>query len=151
EVIKPLPEGAVLFDEDAPVADMRPADAPQTETVDEFVSPLRGKPPLPKAPKADDAPIEGKEVRTSKAGGFDDAAKEIDLEETRRLMQQEGLTGGTTEMKATTTTSLPAADTTVSAPPTAPDKGAAGVEATVVSAPPTAAAGDDQDSGGTDG
>ena len=51
---------------------MRPSDQPQTETVDEFVSPLRGKPPLPKAPKADDAPIEGKEVRSWDMGRHSD-------------------------------------------------------------------------------
>lgn len=115
EVVKALPEGAVLFDEEERVVEMRPSDQPQTETVDEFVPPTRGKPPLPKAPKADDAPIEGREVRTSKAGGFDDAAKEIDLSEIRRLMEQEGLSTGDTRVTGTT---LPASDTTVSPPPT---------------------------------
>jgi hypothetical protein len=50
--------------------------------------PQRGKPPLPKAPRADDAPVEGKEVRTNKAGGFEGAAREIDLAEIQRLLQE---------------------------------------------------------------
>ena len=41
---------------------MKPADMPVEDTIDEFMPPTRGKPPLPKAPRADNAPIEGQEV-----------------------------------------------------------------------------------------
>jgi hypothetical protein len=61
---------------------------PVDETVEEFAPPTRGKPPLLNAPRADNAPVEGQEVRTQKAGGFDDAAREINLDEIRRLLEE---------------------------------------------------------------
>ncbi len=79
EVLVPLPAGGIVEEEteEARTAEMRPADMPQDASVDEFVPPTRGKPPLPKAPKADNAPIEGQEVRTNLAGGFDSGAREM--------------------------------------------------------------------------
>jgi phage tail-like protein len=78
EVLVPFPAGGVLEEEEpAKTQEMRPADMPQDATVDEFIPPTRGKPPLPKAPKADNAPIEGQEVRTNLAGGFDQGAREM--------------------------------------------------------------------------
>jgi phage tail-like protein len=45
---------------------------------DGFMSAPRGKPPLPKAPKADTAPVEGREgPRSSEAGGFGASAREM--------------------------------------------------------------------------
>jgi hypothetical protein len=51
---------------------------PRDASVEEFMPPTRGKPPLPKAPKADDAPVEGQEVRTNLAGGFDQGARQME-------------------------------------------------------------------------
>jgi hypothetical protein len=59
--------------------------APVIETVDEFIPPPRQRPPLPRAPRADDAPIEGQEVRTSLAGGFEQGAREMRAVSTREL------------------------------------------------------------------
>ena len=75
EVVLGLPDG-LLFEEQA-IAEMKPADMPAAETVDEFMPPWRGKPPLPKAPKADTAPVEGQEIRTDDAGGFGASAREM--------------------------------------------------------------------------
>jgi hypothetical protein len=77
EVLKAFPSGGRYpgEGEDERAREMRPSDMPHEETIDEFVPPARGKPPLPKAPKADDAPIEGQEVRTNLAGGFDQGAR----------------------------------------------------------------------------
>ena len=47
------------------------------QRVAEFASPGRVRPPLPKAPRADNAPIEGMEARTNMAGGFDQGAREM--------------------------------------------------------------------------
>ncbi|MSP60329.1 MAG: PASTA domain-containing protein [Myxococcales bacterium] len=79
EVLVPMPAGGMFSDEEAAANAkvMRPADAPHTENVDEFMPPVRGKPPLLKAPKAENAPIEGQEVRTNLAGGFDSGAREM--------------------------------------------------------------------------
>jgi hypothetical protein len=78
EVLRAFPAGGRLEDDEpAKTMEMRPADMPEDDTVDEFMPPTRGKPPLPKAPKADTAPIEGQEVRTNLAGGFDQGAREM--------------------------------------------------------------------------
>ena len=79
EVLEPFPVGGWIDEEEQQVKSsaMRPADMPHEETVDEFMPPSRGKPRLPKAPRADDAPIEGQEVRTNLAGGFDMGAREM--------------------------------------------------------------------------
>jgi len=83
EVLVPLPAGGLPTEEDdeathkRKTAQLKPADMPHEESVDEFMPPTRGKPPLPKAPKADNAPIEGQEVRTNLAGGFDQGAREM--------------------------------------------------------------------------
>lgn len=86
EVVKPLPVGG-LVEEEQP-QEMKPADMPAEETVDEFVPPTRAKAPLPKAPKAENAPIEGQEVRTNLAGGFEAAARAIDVAEIERLLKE---------------------------------------------------------------
>ena len=78
EVLVAMPAGGLLDEaraQDAKV--MKPADMPHAESVDEFMPPVRAKPPLPRAPKADNAPIEGQEVRTNLAGGFDSGAREM--------------------------------------------------------------------------
>ena len=93
EVVRPLPPGALL--EEELIVAMKPSDAPVEETVDEFIAPNRGKAPLPKAPKAENAPIEGQEVRTNLAGGFDAAARETDLGEIERLLREQGVTTST--------------------------------------------------------
>ena len=51
----------------------------QALVIDDGFNPLpRTRPPLPKAPRADTAPVEGKEgPRSSKAGGFEGAAREM--------------------------------------------------------------------------
>jgi phage tail-like protein len=64
-------------------AESRPAPADSRKTqmleIDAAFAPMqKSKPPLPKAPRADTAPVEGKEgPRTSKAGGFEGAAREM--------------------------------------------------------------------------
>jgi phage tail-like protein len=94
EIIQPLPAGGIEIiermerEEAERRRPMKPADMPVEEKVDEFMPPVRGKPPLPKAPRADNAPIEGQEVRTDLAGGFGDAAREIDLSEIQRLLEE---------------------------------------------------------------
>ncbi|HEX2574615.1 MAG TPA: phage tail protein [Polyangia bacterium] len=82
EVIQPLPVGGLELIEQAErelerERELRPADMPLDDNVEEFIPPWRGKTPLPKAPRADNAPIEGQEVRTSLAGGFDQGAREM--------------------------------------------------------------------------
>ncbi|HEY2748325.1 MAG TPA: phage tail protein I [Polyangia bacterium] len=59
-----------------PTVDMRKT---QMMEIDAAFQPMpRTKPPLPKAPRADLAPVEGKEgPRSSKAGGFEGAAREM--------------------------------------------------------------------------
>lgn len=69
------------------MADQDRADRPQAsdprktqmmEIDAQFAPAPRSRPPLPKAPRADIAPVEGKEgPRSSKAGGFEGAAREI--------------------------------------------------------------------------
>jgi phage tail-like protein len=50
----------------------------QLQIDDAFMPMSRAKPPLPKAPRADTAPVEGREgPRSSKAGGFDGGAREM--------------------------------------------------------------------------
>lgn len=57
------------------------ADARKTQMLEidaQFAPMPKSKPPLPKAPRADIAPVEGKEgPRSSKAGGFEGAAREM--------------------------------------------------------------------------
>ncbi|HZS38452.1 MAG TPA: phage tail protein I [Polyangia bacterium] len=49
-----------------------------TEEIDDFMPGPKTRPPLPKAPKADTAPVEGKEgPRSSEAGGFGASAREM--------------------------------------------------------------------------
>jgi phage tail-like protein len=55
----------------------RPRKTEQLDVDDGFQPMPRHKPPLPKAPRADNAPVEGREVRSSKAGGFDGGAREM--------------------------------------------------------------------------
>ena len=45
---------------------------------DAFMPALKQKPALPKAPRADTAPVEGKEVRSDQAGGFGQSARQMD-------------------------------------------------------------------------
>ena len=73
---------------------------PHEESVDEFIPPTRGKPRLAKAPRADDAPIEGVEVRTNLAGGFESGAREM------KAITEEDLAN----LLTTVTTSTPAAE-----------------------------------------
>lgn len=94
EVIRPLPAGGIELlekedrEREEKVKDMKPADMPVDETVDEFIPPTRGKPPLPKVPRADNAPIEGQEVRTNLAGGFESAARELDLTDLQAAIRE---------------------------------------------------------------
>jgi phage tail-like protein len=51
-----------------------------------FAPATRTKPPLPKAPRADIAPVEGKEgPRSSKAGGFEGAARQMEAVNTQEF------------------------------------------------------------------
>jgi phage tail-like protein len=67
----------------AQIADSQPPTADSRKTqmleIDAAFAPLpKSKPPLPKAPRADTAPVEGREgPRSSKAGGFDGGAREM--------------------------------------------------------------------------
>ena len=97
EVIQPLPPGGLEMiermerEEREKRESLRPADMPVEDTVEEFVPPARGKPPMPKAPRADTAPIEGQEVRTNLAGGFESGAREmkaITMEEIEAMMKE---------------------------------------------------------------
>lgn len=98
EVIHAMPAGGVTEEAEQQPADkeMKPADMPAEESVDEFMSPARAKPTLPKAPRADNAPIEGQEVRTDLAGGFGQGAREmkaITLEELEEATTGKGKGG----------------------------------------------------------
>jgi phage tail-like protein len=65
------------------------ADSKKTQMleIDAAFAPLpKGKPPLPKAPRADLAPVEGKEgPRSSKAGGFEGAARQMEAINTQEF------------------------------------------------------------------
>ncbi len=110
EVLIPLPAGGLPEEDDEEqhkrrTAAMRPSDMPHEASVDEFMPPTRGKPPLPKAPKADNAPIEGQEVRTNLAGGFDQGAREM-----RAITLDEALESGMpTQMTRPPTAAMEAA------------------------------------------
>ena len=59
-----------------PTADSRKTQMLEIDAA--FAPATRTRPPLPKAPRADTAPVEGKEgPRSSKAGGFEGAAREM--------------------------------------------------------------------------
>lgn len=86
EVVQPLPAGGLPKEE--PAQSVTPADTPAIESVAEFMPLAKAKLPLPKAPRADNAPVEGQEVRTSEAGGFGSSAREmraISIEELQAL------------------------------------------------------------------
>lgn len=86
EVVQPMPAGGLPDEE--PAQSVNPADMPAVESVDEFMPLARNRPPLPKAPRADNALVEGQEVRTSEAGGFGSSAREmraISVEELQAL------------------------------------------------------------------
>jgi phage tail-like protein len=62
----------------APPAEQQKRKTMAIELDDGFQPMPRTKPPLPKAPRADTAPVEGREgPRSSKAGGFDGGAREM--------------------------------------------------------------------------
>jgi hypothetical protein len=65
------------------------ADSKKTQMleIDAAFAPLpKSKPPLPKAPRADLAPVEGKEgPRSSKAGGFEGAARQMEAINTQEF------------------------------------------------------------------
>src|SRR3954471_17217129 len=65
------------------------ADARKTQMLDidaQFAPAQRTRPPLPKAPRADTAPVEGKEgPRSSKAGGFEGAARQMEAINTQEF------------------------------------------------------------------
>jgi hypothetical protein len=66
------------------------ADSRKTQMLEidaQFQPMPRSKPPLPKAPRADTAPVEGKEgPRSSKAGGFEGAARQMEAVNTQEFM-----------------------------------------------------------------
>jgi phage tail-like protein len=65
------------------------ADARKTQMLEidsQFAPTPRTRPPLPKAPRADTAPVEGKEgPRSSKAGGFEGAARQMEAINTQEF------------------------------------------------------------------
>jgi len=65
------------------------ADSRKTQMLEidaQFEPAKRSKPPLPKAPRADTAPVEGKEgPRSSKAGGFEGAARQMEAINTQEF------------------------------------------------------------------
>jgi hypothetical protein len=64
--------------ETAPTGEQQKRKTLSLEIDDGFAPVPRGKPPLPKAPRADTAPVEGREgPRSAKAGGFDGGAREM--------------------------------------------------------------------------
>jgi phage tail-like protein len=84
----------------------------QALEIDDGFTPMpRTKPPLPKAPRADTAPVEGREgPRSSKAGGFEGAAREM------------GAVSNTQWMEAINTQEMPPISTrTKVSPPTKAD------------------------------
>ncbi|HEX6839794.1 MAG TPA: hypothetical protein VF334_24630, partial [Polyangia bacterium] len=74
-------------------AERRPVEAPvdtkKTQMLEidaQFAPAPRTRPPLPKAPRADTAPVEGKEgPRSSKAGGFEGAARQMEAINTQEF------------------------------------------------------------------
>ena len=65
------------------------ADSKKTQMLEidaQFAPAPRTRPPLPKAPRADTAPVEGKEgPRSSKAGGFEGAARQMEAINTQEF------------------------------------------------------------------
>jgi phage tail-like protein len=99
------------------------AEGAEAPAEDPFEPAPRTRPPLPKAPRADIAPVEGREVRSESAGGFGQAAREMQaISQTQILSAVD-----------------PAAKTMVTTPPskTQQQKAALEVEKTSVTAPKT--------------
>jgi phage tail-like protein len=95
EVIRPLSEEEQLDLAAAGGEPSPPRSSPDREAQDErrrleeaiaeLAPPRRARRPLPKAPRADEAPVEGREVRTSREGGFDHGVQEMRRIETVEL------------------------------------------------------------------
>ncbi|MFI5288301.1 MAG: phage tail protein I [Polyangia bacterium] len=95
----------------------------QEEADDGFRSAPRTRPALAGAPRADTAPVEGKEVRSDAAGGFGASARQMEaVTDTQALNAVDELSAAKTMMteapqKTKTTTVAAAPKTTVSEPP----------------------------------
>jgi phage tail-like protein len=98
------------------------ADSRKTQMIDieaQFQPMPRTKPPLPKAPRADLAPVEGKEgPRSSKAGGFEGAAREMAPVSNTQAME----VLKTEELPPVATQAQPHAQAQPKAPPPAAEK-----------------------------
>ena len=118
--------------EAAPSGEQQKRKTMSLEIDDGFAPVPRGKPPLPKAPRADTAPVEGREgPRSAKAGGFDGGAREMGAISTTQAFE----VMKTEEMERLATQTLKPAKTmmvdaqklppTSEAPPKAPEAAAA--------------------------
>jgi phage tail-like protein len=124
-------------EEDAAPSPEARARKTQALEIDDGFQPLpRGKPPLPKAPRADTAPVEGREgPRSSKEGGFDGgvrAMQAISNTDAMEVIKTEAMSPVSTKTNITapprsdrkTTTTAPVSDkkTTTTTPAKSTDK-----------------------------
>jgi phage tail-like protein len=94
EVVTPLPIDQKTGEPELPTETMIPEQRPEPSIYELFGTKKRLLPPVDKAPKADNAPVEGKEITSSKYG-FDDAAREFKLDDImRELLARAGLGEG---------------------------------------------------------
>lgn len=90
EVVTPLPINFDTGEPELPKEPEMPPPQPDPSVYELFATKRRLLPPIVNAPKADGAPIEGREV-TSNKYGFEDAARVFRLDDImRELLQREG-------------------------------------------------------------
>lgn len=90
EVVTPLPINFDTGEPELPKEPEMPPPQPDPSVYDLFATKRRLLPPIVNAPKADGAPIEGREI-TSNKRGFEDAARVFRLDDImRELLQREG-------------------------------------------------------------
>ena len=95
EVVTPLPIDQKTGEPELPTEILVPEQRPEPSIYELFGTKKRLLPPVEKAPKADNAPVEGKEITSSKYG-FDDAAREFKLDDImRELLARAGVGDGT--------------------------------------------------------
>jgi phage tail-like protein len=90
EVVTPLPMNTETGEPELPREPEMPPQQPDPSVYELFAPRRRLLPPITNAPKADSAPVEGREV-TSNKYGFEDAARVFRLDDImRELLQREG-------------------------------------------------------------
>jgi len=99
EIVTPLPMNSETGELELPKEAAMPAPAPEPTVYDLFGTRKRQLPPIEKAPKADDAPVEGKEIRSSKFGF--EGVREFKLDDImRELLERAGVSMDSASGKA---------------------------------------------------